>query len=185
MKIKTLGTRDFFKYYKETVENRYRITVKRPSNTDKELAMYRSIVTGFFKFISQKILDGYLVQLSNARTLGQVNICGRKKKFYIDPETGQIKGALVDYNTTRKVREQKAQQMGITYEDYMKLVPKSERPLIFHLNEHSNYIFYKAIWLKNKMSILNMSLYIFDFSVDNKKRLGVRIKEGKEYYVKN
>ncbi len=60
---------------------------------------------------------------------------------------------------------------------------KREGITIYHLNEHSNYFYYRFYWFKGKT--LNRSAYEFKpVRKELKRKLAARIKAGKDYVAK-
>lgn len=106
---------------------------------------YLKIVGGFIQFIIKKALDGYIIRLSNGRTLGELSIVGRRQKIFIGDD-GEIKGASIDGGATRKLWESDSEA-------------KAKKTLIYHLNEHTNGVAYSWCWSIRGMMIANKRLY--------------------------
>lgn len=143
--------------------------------------VYLDIVYAFIKFIIDKIFKGFDVRLG-AR-LGVIGIRSRKSvpKIEIGKDGKEyITGLAPNWRKTKEVWTEKANELGITFKEYIETVPKEERPKpVLCFNEHSNGLIYNIMWFKDTMNIVNKTYYSLRFSRDNKRRLSKMIMEGK------
>jgi hypothetical protein len=127
---------------------------------------YTSIVEGFMKFISNKLLNGDSVTLP--ASMGSLSIIGRKQK--ISNVDGKIKGLAPNWKETLKLWKENSEA-------------KLKKTIIYHFNEHSRGIRYKFGWLTANVPIRNKGLFAFIATRDNKRAVWKNILEGKEYQI--
>lgn len=150
------------------------------ASVDKPLKLnpYLNIIHAFIKFVMKKVCEGYIVNLG-AR-LGYIGVRG-KKAIPVINDAGEIKGVAPNWGKTKAFWLEKAKEMGISFEEYLKQVPKEQRQLIYCFNEHSNGLIYSIHWYKKKAVIANKMFYNLKFSRDNKRTVSKLAFEGKEY----
>lgn len=149
--------RSSYKFYKDEVEN------------PVDIKVYLDIVSGFMKFLMEKVFLGFEVKLP-AR-LGSFQIIGRKVKPKLD-ENGEIMGLAPNWAETKKLWESNPKA-------------KEKKELVYCFNEHSNGIKYKFLWSKKDVNLPNKGIYSIKFSRANKRMINTLIKKGKEYFVTN
>jgi len=151
----------------------------RQNHQDADSKTYLEIVSGLMQLFMQKVLEGNDVKMG--AKLGTIGVRGAKVEPIITEE-GEIRGIAPNWGETKKSWQKKAEDLGISYEEFL-LKPRSERPLVYCFNEHSNFIKYKLVWYKANVIVRNKSYYGLGFSWHNRRALSKLIKEGKEYLV--
>jgi len=129
---------------------------------------YLEIVEGFMKFIMKKVFEGKEVMLP--MSVGSLMVVGHKNKIVFDEQQQQLKGAPVDWVSTKKL-------WAINEE------ARKNKIRILFFNEHSNGISYKIKWLKGYGNMTNKSIYLYKPTRANKRKFGQLIKNGKEYKI--
>lgn len=147
---------------------------------DPGISIYNEIVYGYLKFILKKIFEGNDVRLG-AR-LGIIGIRGKKIIPVLNKE-GKIKGVAPSWGKTKLKWIEEAKSMGLTFEEYLKVVPKENRKLVYCFNEHTEYIRYRIVWYKKNVVVKNKIFYGLTFNRVNRRTLWNLINEGKEYFV--
>jgi hypothetical protein len=150
-----INIRDSYKFYKNTVEGA------------KDIKTYMNVATGYLKFLSMKLLEGFQVQLSNGSSLGTFAIVGKKLKPTID-ENGKVRGLAPDWKSTMELWGRDA-------------TAKENKTMVYYLNEHTAGYKYNLVWWKTDMKIGNKFLYSFTFCKPVKRALSKMLREGKEY----
>lgn len=153
----SIGLRDAYKLYRKEYQNTVLLTV------------YLQVITGYAKFMTEKLLDSEVVPL--AERLGDIEISGSKLKPTID-EQGRIQGLSPNWKATN--------DLWATCEKC-----KEEKQLVYHFDEHTQGLRYKLRWSKKKVFVENKDFYSFRLSFHNKKAIAKSLKEGAEYYVRN
>lgn len=156
MSVKLKNIRDSYRLYKKE------FTPKVDINE------YARICGEFNKFLIEKVLDGEEVTLP-AR-MGYLSISGRKQKVRFD-ENGDVKGLAPDWVKTKKLWNNNQEA-------------KERKQLIYHTNPHTNGVRYRFFWSKNNIYMMNKQLYSLRLSRANKRAIYRKIKEGKEYLIK-
>lgn len=169
MIVKT-NLRDSYKFYRKD----------NPNAVD--IKTYLQIVALFMQFIMQKVFDGLDVRLPSK--LGIIGIRGKKSRAFIN-DKGEIKGVAPNWGKTKELWKAEASNRGISFEEYVSTVPKSERQLVYCFNEHSDGIIYRLVWYKKNVIIKNKSFYGLTFSRKNRRTSSALFKSGKEYLVSN
>lgn len=150
-----------------------------PEATNITSSIYVEIIGGFFKFLIKKMLDGYDVDLPCI--LGRIMIRGEKPRPYFDNNRDfRIKGLPIDWKKTVEHWKKEADILGISYMEYKKK-PLSERIFVYHFNEHSDGIVYRAVFIPGRGKVVNKTYYSLKFSKCVNKVLALNIKNGKEY----
>lgn len=157
MPIETVNIRDSYKWYKENHVHP-RVDIK----------VYMHIVTGFMKFLGEKILDGFQVKLGGGDSLGTLAVVGKRPKVRFEGD--KIMGLAPDWSATKKM-----------WAEFPEL--KEKKQLVFYTNDHTNGIRYNLVWWKTGMKIGNKYLYTFVFCKPMKRALSKLLREGKEYLV--
>lgn len=171
MKEKT-NVRDSYKLYRDNNE----LVVPR--------VIYLEIVFKFIKFIMDKVFEGYDVKLL---MLGIIGIRSRKVVPKIDiGNDGKeyITGLAPNWRKTKELWKEKADELGISYENYISTIPKEKRPPpVLCFNEHSNGLIYNIMWYNHDVIIKNRTLYSLRFSRENKRRLSRMIMKGEAEFL--
>lgn len=154
--MKLRNIRDSYKLYKR----------ENPNGTDIKTYIY--LCNEFNKFLIEKVLDGEEVSLP-AR-MGYMNIRGRKQNISFD-ENGNVKGLAPDWVKTKKLWDSNPDA-------------KERKQIMYHTNPHTEGARYKFYWVKQNVYLLNKQLYSLRLSRQNKRAIFTRIKEGKEYIIK-
>ena len=128
---------------------------------------YIAIINGFMKFFTAKLFDTGGVMLPER--LGNLQIVGRKVKVKI--EDGEIKGLAPDWANTKKLWKEDEEA-------------KANKQLVYHFNEHTNYVRYRLFWSKARALVTNKTLYSLVLTRTNKRAVSKLIKAGKEYLIK-
>jgi hypothetical protein len=126
-----------------------------------------SIIEGFMKFISAKIIDGEMVILPV--NSGRIEVIGKK----IKPRTledGTLIGVAPDWVGTKKLWDSNPEA-------------KKNKTLVYHFNEHSNGIRYKIHWFKLKSGVMHKGLYSFYPTRSNSRAIWKAIMSNKEYRI--
>ena len=135
-------------------------------NEDKlDIKIYLKIVSGFIKFLMDKVFEGYEVKLPGR--LGSFYIRGKKVKPKLSPE-GEVIGLAPDWGATNKMWASDP-------------VAKENKTIAYCFNEHSGGLRYKIIWSKTNVNVRNKTFYSVKFSRNNKRNVVKQIKSGKEY----
>ena len=154
--MKPKNIRDSYKLYRK--ENPNSIDVKT----------YTNLCGEFNKFLIEKALDGREVTLPSR--MGYIYIFGRKQEIKFDGNGG-IKGLAPDWVRTKKLWDSNAEA-------------KKRKQIVFHTNDRTGGVRYKFLWAKNRMLLLNKSLYSFRLTRANKRAILEKIRNGKEYIIK-
>lgn len=155
--IEKVNIQDSYKFYKE-----------KSQFPTVSLKIYMKITTGFMKFLANKILDGFQVQLSNAHSLGVLAAVGRKPTIRIK-EDGTIRGLAVNWKETNLLWASNPELRGTDF--------------VYYTNDHTNGVKYNLVWWKTDMKIGNKYLYSFTFCKPMKRALSEKLFQGKEYLV--
>lgn len=155
--IEVRNIRSSYKYYKSAVEQ------------PVDIKLYIQIVLGFISYMVRKVFEGNDVKLSTGDSLGTIAIRGDKVKPKID-ENGNVKGVAISWGRTNKLWSENPEA-------------KAKKQLVYCLNEHSNGIKYKFVWIKQDMRLHNKTYYSLSLSRKNRRTLSKLINEGKEYLV--
>lgn len=155
-KEKPKNIRDSYKLYKQ--EN----------NSVVDLSTYVKLCNEFNKFIIEKTLDGEEVTLPCR--MGYLHIRGRKQVIKFD-RNGNVQGLAPDWVKTKKLWDNNVEA-------------KDRKQIVYHTNEHSNGVRYKFFWSKHNVFLLNKALYSLRLSRANKRAIYKKIKDGKEYLIK-
>jgi len=140
--------------------------------TEKE---YKTIVRGFFSEVMEALFEGESVNLVD---IGELVVAGRKVVPKVD-DNGKIQGVAPDWGASRKYWKTKADEMGITLNEYIERTP--DKVIVRCFNEHSNGRIYNIYWHSKLAKLKNKALYTLRFSRFNKRRLAALIREGMEY----
>lgn len=154
--MKPKNIRDSYKLYKK----------ESPNGVD--VKTYVGLCNEFNKFLVEKTLDGMEVTLPCR--IGYLHITGRKQEIKFD-ENGDVKGLAPDWVRTKKLWDSNPEA-------------KERKQLLFHTNEHTGGVRYKFFWSKNRIFLQNKALYSFRLARANKRAILKKIKEGKEYLIK-
>lgn len=173
--------REGFKFYRKHYCSKYK---RKKDDIYINPTIYLEIVSGLMKYIMYKVFEGFDVTLGAG--LGILGVRGKKIKpeFVEDGTDNIIKGVAPDWRGTKLAWIEKAKEMGLSFEEYVKQVPQSERKVKYFFNEHSNYIKYRIVWHKAAMKIENKTLYNLGLSWSNRRHFAsLIIDEGREYLV--
>lgn len=143
------------------------------------IATYLDIVNNFMIFIFKQLFSGLDIELPCS--MGSMLVRGRPIDPYIDYK-GDVKGIAPNWAQTKIYWLKLAEEKGETFEEFIKR-PRSERPLMYCFNEHSNGIMYKIAYT-NDNKIINKTFYSVTFSRNNKRTLSKMIKDGAEFLIK-
>lgn len=140
---------------------------------------YSKVGNEFLKLFVQKVLDGNDVRFGSK--LGIVGVRGRKIKICLNKD-GKIT-LPIDWGRTRKLWIEKAKELKLTWEQYLETIPKEERELRYHFNDHSNNVRYRISWYKSGVTAINKTYYTLDISRSTSDKLSKLIMSGKEYLI--
>jgi tRNA nucleotidyltransferase/poly(A) polymerase len=129
--------------------------------------MYVKIVNAYLKFLFKKVLEGFKVTFP--AKLGTLSVVGRKVKIKYDANGEPNLSPNWKKTLALWKRDPKA---------------KEEKKKIYNLNEHSQGVFYKAFWSKEKVYVENKENYSLILTRDNKRAISAQALAGKEYYIK-
>lgn len=160
--IEVKNLRQSYKFYKELSYT--------GETTKLELNVYLEIIYGFIKFIMRKVFEGHDVKLGPGDSLGAIGLRGKRQKFYIDKETGHVRGLAVDWKKTKDLWAESPEA-------------KADKTLIYCTNEHTGGLRYSIVWWTKEMRLHNKIFYYLKFSRNNRRRAASHIKEGAEYPV--
>jgi len=144
----------------------YKLHYEKPIHRD----IYIKIVVGFMAFIVKKVAEGFFVRLSGGDSLGTIGVRGKKARAWIDKETDEVKGAKVNWYLTTKLWKENPEA-------------KAEGRKIYYLNEHTNGIRYKLVWLKEDMKLANKNLYTFRPCHSFSQAIYKEIMKGREFLI--
>jgi hypothetical protein len=156
-----------------TVGDSYKM-YKHISDEPKDYKTYMNITGKLLKHLMKRVMEGERVSLGE---LGEVGITCRKVSPTIGDD-GKIRGLAPDWKATKQMWKQKAEAMGMTFEEYIAKVPKEERELAYCFNEHSNGLIYNIHWFHGETSFKNRTIYNLRFTKDNKIDLNKMIRDG-------
>lgn len=122
---------------------------------------YAYIISQFFKFVIDKVLEGHTVTLPSY--MGQLKVVGRKHRVHVD-ENGKIRGMAIDWQKTKACNYEKTH---------------------YHFNDHTDNVTYKYLWYTTGFRIANANYYYLRLSRTNKRTLAHNVKAGKEYEILN
>lgn len=134
----------------------------------EDIKTYVNLCNEFNKFLIEKVLEGEEVTLPHR--MGYLYIFGRKQEINFD-ENGNVKGLAPDWVKTKKLWEDNPEA-------------KQRKQIMYHTNEETGGIRYKFLWAKNGVFLLNKALYSLRLSRTNKRAILNRIRNGKEYIIK-
>jgi len=138
---------DYYESYKEYTKNNEAYYI--------EYSKFREILTDYFKFLAEELIDNCKEIRLPAR-MGTLSVVKARPKRY------DYSYLRVDFNGSRS----------------------SDKTLL-HLNEHSGGFNYRFYWNKRDILIQNRSMYELVMSRANKRRLAYMIKiERKDYIEK-
>lgn len=140
---------------------------------------YHKIANLFFQFFMSKVFEGHKVQMGSA--LGDVYIRGRKPTYRV--LEGKVLGVPVDWGETRKYWRVLAKDRGMSFEDFIKNVPRSERTPVYHANEETDGLRYAISWSRLDVKLLTKSMYSLIFTRYNKRMCAKLVKDGKEFEI--
>lgn len=147
-----------YKHYK--VDNKAKIKIVSKSD-------YNLILQLFFKFLSNKIIQGVDIRLPFG--IGMLGVRGCKPKLTID-DNNNIKNITPDWKATKELWETNEKA-------------KLEKYVVPNSNEHSDGIRYKLKWFKRNSLILNKNVYTFRLSRENKRKISKEISINNKEYV--
>lgn len=167
-----LSCRDMYIPYKNTR------LLNEESFVEKKI--FFSILSDYLKFLKNKIIEGTKVELLR---IGWLAVTGKEQIIEFDE---QDRPKLPpDWGTTRKLWKEKAEAKNQTFEEFCRTASKEEKTIIFHFNEHTDYVRYKVEWnQENTPDLKHKELYSFRITKDFKTELAKKIKSGKEYFVR-
>lgn len=151
---KNYGLKDAWVYYK----NKSKDTVDEST--------YKSIVRGFLSYLSKQLIERG--ELLIPEKLGTLLICGKKPNFKVT-EDGKINGLSIDWKSTKEMWKEEKEVSG---------------QYVYFLNEHTNNVRYKTIWLNNRVLVSNKTIYKFILCRSMKRAIAKSIKNGHEYKIK-
>lgn len=146
--IEQVNLRSSFKEYKKVTPNFLLV------------GPYMRIVTGMFKFMMEKLLDGHDVEVGGGQSLGTLGVRGNKNT---KPKT--------DWKSTYKLWNSNPQA-------------KADNERIVFLNEHSSGVTYHYYWWVEGMKIGYKAVYSLKFTEGAKDDLKNRIFAGQDYLTK-
>lgn len=152
----------------KTVRGTYS-TYKKKSKSENPVSIqdFMKINNAFSKFLVEELLLGKAIFLPGG--LGVVKVSGKKQKIKVT-EDGKVKGAAVDWKTTKELwaRNPKA---------------KEEKKRIFFTNEHSDGIRYYFKWSNYSVPLANKVFYEMVMNRRAKRLLAKVIRAGASYEV--
>lgn len=157
--IRERGMNDFFRFYYRSLGTPLPLPEKA-----KLRIKYNSIVTGYFRFLFNKLVDGFDVCLSRQLSLGILSVKGKKLDF------SDIDKLPIDWPNTYKLWNKNPEA-------------KERKEYVRLTNEHSGMIRYRVVWTKMFSKLNNKYYYAFDPARHFKRALAKSIKNGKEYFV--
>ena len=172
---KPMGLKDRYNM-RDSYYNYYTKEYNEPSIT---VTIYLEIINNFMKFLFNKVAEGFDTEMPCG--LGVFKVRGRYIKPVINKD-GEVKGVAPHWSKTKARWMENAEIEGITFEEYIKK-PRSERPLSYCFNEHSNGIIYRINYSTSGCKLVNKSYYIMTFSRANKETVHKLIMDGKEYLL--
>jgi len=149
----------------------YRRTVKENTVARKT---YDKVVKELFEEFSEIILDAGAIKLVG---LGDFSIKGYKPKRLDKNGNIKKKTLRIDWDRTWKLWNDK--YPGKTIEEIKKI---KDKPLLHHLNMHSDGYVYEVLWEKITSNVKGKSYYKFIPTRKNKRKLAKRILENKQKY---
>jgi hypothetical protein len=145
-------TKDMYKYYKGKYSN------------PVEYKLYRLFLEEFYSEILNLVIYNGLDYSMPAR-LGSLRVKKKKNVQRIDPVTGElIHNLQADWVKTLALWEQK--YPGLSKEELKAIESK---PIVYHLNEHTDNFYFKWYWDKISSNVKNQSAYQFE-PIRSKKR---------------
>lgn len=129
---------------------------------------YTSVLYDFTKFLADELCEKGIIHFPEHT--GLIKIQGQELKIKINPKTGLLDKRTVDWGETNKLWAESPEA-------------KEKKKVIFHMNEHSDFITYGIKWSKTKLSLKNKSTFIYLPCRHLKRRVAKMIKSGKEYFV--
>jgi hypothetical protein len=143
------------------------VVYKSMSDNPINISQYVQIINQFMKFIINRLFEKGQIFLPEK--LGTLQVIGKKVKVKI--EDGQIKGLAPDWVKTKELWESDDEA-------------KKNKQLVYHFNEQTNGVRYRFFWSKNRVLVLNKTLYNLKMTRTNKRTLSQLVKGGKEYLIK-
>ena len=150
-----VNIRSGFRFYKKKYE---------PAVEEKE---YVKILNEFNKFIIDEVFDGFAVHLP--AKMGILSIIGKKKVIEFD-ENGKP-NLPPDWQKTKALWKKNSEA-------------KAEKKLVYITNAHSDGIIYRFFWSKEKMMVAYKTVYSFQATRENKRRIWKEVTQGKEFVLK-
>lgn len=157
--IRERGMDDFFRFYYEN----HSVPL---ANAEKQKLRikYNAILSGYLKFLFNKLVDGFDVYLSRQLSLGILSVKGRKLDF---SDTDKLP---IDWPNTYQMWNNNPET-------------KEQKKYVYLTNEHSGMVRYRVVWTKMFSRLSNKYYYAFDPARHFKRALAKSIKNGKEYFV--
>ena|SRR5688500_17756935 len=154
--IRTVNIATSYKeYYKKEVSN------------PVSLSIYLKIAGGYLKFLMDKVLEGFRVQIAGGFSMGILYIRGIRPKIKYT-KSGNLVGLCVNWVETKKL---------------WKECPELEKKeYVYYTNEHTNGYKYNFVWKQEGMKIGNKTLYSYVAPKPAKRELyRLLTKENREY----
>ena len=182
--IEKIGIPEIYKFYKETLiykGKRYRS--KKMIFKDKhrfiiDRQTFSNILKDFNLELARLIIEE-AEEFKMPANLGTVRI--RKYKISIKlNEDGSIdtRSSSVDWEATRNLwlREYPdyADEIKSKYMPTLKLI--KNKPMVYHLNEHTEGFVFRLFWNKYSSAIINRQMYSIVLTFTNKRRIAALIK---------
>lgn len=142
---KSYTVKDFYTHYMSNISDNFLY--------DIDYTSYRAIVTEYFKFIRDEIIE-------HGRTLKLPCRLGHLYIIKHKPKTWTSDSLCIDY----------------------KLSKEYDKP-IYHLNEHTGGFKYRFLWSKNDAIFINKSKYHLTMTRANKRRLAQILKNRERDYI--
>ena len=167
------GLPEIYRYYKNKFSKR-----ERDSTAFIDYKTFSSIIKDFNKELSKLIIEEG-AEFKMPVRLGFARIRKYKKRIKLNPDGTIDKSSMnVDWKETNELWKQ--EYPGLTREELKQI---RNKPLIYHLNEHTDGCGFLLYWNKKGSNATNRSIYSMVFTSPNNRHLAKVLKhEGKVNY---
>lgn len=160
------GLPEIYKYYKNKFSKR-----ERESSAFIDYKKFSSVIKDFNKELSRMIIeDG--IEFKIPLRLGYVRIKKYKKKPQLKPDgTLDKKNMSINWEATKELWS--TEYPGLNSHQ-LKEIP--HKPLLYHLNEHTDGYGFMLYWNKKGSNAINRSVYSMVFTFSNNRHMAKVLK---------
>jgi len=175
--VEKVGIPEIYKFYKETLiykGKRYRSKIMIFKDQHRfiiDQRKFSNILKDFNLELARLLVEENLEFLMPAN-LGRVRLRKYKRHIRLNEDgTVDLRNQVVDWKATKDLW--KKEYPGLNSIELKKIKGK---PLVFHLNEHSENYVVRLFWNKKNCAIINRQVYSLILTRTNKRRIAALIK---------